>query len=262
MALGAVICLLFGTPSFAATVNVGDTILFSFASGHLSGFNGGAFTVNDTTSGFQWNSFCVEMNEYINLSGEFSVASVGSAAINGGLGNSGSPGPIAKSGSSDPISSQTAFLYYKYATGTITGITGAGTGAQQKALQNVFWYLENEIASLPTDSDGFGDTYLALANTAEAGKYYGVAVVNPTYPNGTLAQSQLVYVPEAGALLLFGTRLGWSRRVSESASDAVSSTSKLANKDGALRGPFLFTPPGTHSSRSSILGSCNSVLAG
>ena len=207
IALGATICLLFGASSFAATVSPGDTIRFSFASGHLSGFNGGAFLITDTTSGFAWNSFCVEMNEYIDFSTNFNVASVGASAVNGGLGNSGTPGPIVKVGSSDPISSQTAFLYYKYATGVIAGVTGAGTGDQQKALQNVFWYLENEIASLPTDAYGYGAAYFALANTAEAGKYYGVAVVNPTYPDGRLAQSQLVYVPEAGALLLFGTGL-------------------------------------------------------
>ena len=211
IALGAVFCLLFVAPSFAATVSVGDTIQFSFGSGHLPGFDGGAFIAQDTTSGFRWNSFCLEMNEYIDLSGNFSVASVGASADNGGVGNSGTPGVMTKVGNSDPISSQTAFLYYKYATGGIAGITGAGTGMQQMALQNVFWYLENEIASLPSDPGGFGAAYLALAKTADAENYYGVAVVNPTYPNGTLAQSQLVYVPvsvpEAGTLILFGTGL-------------------------------------------------------
>jgi hypothetical protein len=49
--------------------------------------------------------------------------------------------------------------------------------------------------------------FLALANNAEAGRYYGVAVANIAFPDGRLAQSQLVYVPEAGALLLFGTGL-------------------------------------------------------
>lgn len=207
IAFGAALCILPGAPSFAATVNVGDTIQFSFAPNHPYGFNGGAFTASDTTSGFTWYSFCVEKNEYIDLSSPFFVDSISGTAWNGGLGVSPTPGtalPGTAPGGGDPISSQTAYLYSLYATGGL-GFTGAGTAAQQTALQNVFWYLENEIVGPLTTT--LETDYLALANTAEAGNYYGVAVVNPKYLNGTRAQSQLVYVPEAGALLLFGTGL-------------------------------------------------------
>lgn len=214
IALGAALCLLIGAPSFAAGITPGDTLRFSFAAGHLSGFNGGAFTVTDTTSGFAWNSFCLEYNEYIDFSSTFSVSSIGPSAINGGVGNSGTPGLMTKVGNIDPISSKTAYLYYRYATGGIAGVSGAGTGVQQKALQNVFWYLENEISSLPTtDTGGYAAAFLAIANSAQAGNYYGVQVLNPVYNNRTHtpAQSQLVYipvsVPEAGALLFFGTGL-------------------------------------------------------
>jgi hypothetical protein len=208
IALGAVVCLLFGTSSFAATVNVGDTLRFSFAPNHPTGFNGGAFTAADTTSGFSWYSFCVEKNEYIDLTSPFIVESISGTAWNGGLGVSPTPGtalPGTPPGTGDPISSRTAYLYSLYATGGL-GFTGPGSAAQQQALQNVFWYLENETATLP--GTALETNYLAIATSvADNGELYGVAVVNPKYLNGTRAQSQLVYVPEAGALLLFGTGL-------------------------------------------------------
>jgi hypothetical protein len=210
IALGAVFCLLFGAPSFAATVTVGDTIRFDWAPGHQGGFNGGAFTATVTAPvpGFSWYSFCVEKNEYINIPGtSFIVDSISGTAWNGGLGvldplTGINPAP----GTGDPISSQTAYLYSLYATGGL-GLTGpAGDPAQQTALQNVFWYLENEITTLPSGTLETQYYNLATSVASNSG-FYGVAVVNPTYLNGTPAQSQLVYVPEAGALFLFGTGL-------------------------------------------------------
>jgi hypothetical protein len=208
IALGVALSLLLGAPSFAATVNVGDTIRFSFAPNHSSGFNGGAFTATDTSSGFSWYSFCIEKNEYIALTSPFIVNSISGTAWNGGLGISSIPGtalPATPPATGDPISSRTAYLYSLYATGGL-GFTGPGSAAQQEALQNVFWYLENEITVGPSNALEilYFNTAISVANN---GELYGVAVVNPNYSNGTRAQSQLVYVPEAGALLLFGTGL-------------------------------------------------------
>jgi hypothetical protein len=206
---GATFFLLLGATSFAATVNVGDTIRFAFAPGHPSGFNGGAFAATDTTSGFSWYSFCLEKNEFLDFTSSFTVNSISDTAWNGGYGVSPAPGtplPGTPPVTGDPISSRTAYLYSLYATGGL-GFTGAGSAAQQQALQNVFWYLENEITSLTTGNT-LETNYLNIASSvANDGNLYGVAVVNPTYLNGKKAQSQLVYVPEAGALLLFGTGL-------------------------------------------------------
>jgi len=209
IALGVTLCLLLGAPSFAATVNVGDAIQLSFAPGHQDGFNGGAFTAT-TDKGFSWYSFCVEKNEYIDFSTPFPfrVYDISGNALKGGLGVS-DPGTTLHSpapGTLDPISSQTAYLYSLYATGGLALIGPAGDAAQQTALQNVFWYLENEIATLPggTLENRYYNLATSVANNSGS---YGVAVVNIAWPNGSLAQSQLVYVPEAGTLILFGTGL-------------------------------------------------------
>ena len=198
--MGAVFFLLFAASSFAAVVNPGDTIRFSSAPGRNTGFSGGAFEITDSTSHSSWYTFCLEYNEHISFGTNYIVDSVGPAAINGGVAG----------GNPDFISSQTAYLYYQYATGGISGLSGPGTGDQQKALQYVFWWLEEEIPALPTSESpavlAFITQYKAIAEGALNGQFYGVRVVNPVIGT-TASQSQLVYVPEAGALLLFGTGL-------------------------------------------------------
>ena len=49
--------------------------------------------------------------------------------------------------------------------------------------------------------------YLQIAQQATSGQYYGVLVVNPVTLAGVPGQSQLVYVPEPGSLLLLGSGL-------------------------------------------------------
>jgi hypothetical protein len=162
----------------------------------LSG-GGGAFLITDTTSKSSWYTFCLERDEYISFGTIYKVGSVGPAAVEGGMGG---PNP-------DPISEQTAYLYYLYATGGL-GLTGeAGSKEQQAALQYAFWFLEDELAvgTKRTDLSSLTQSYLGIADVALAtpGQFYGVRVVNPVY--GTTAkQSQLVYVPEPGTFLLLG----------------------------------------------------------
>lgn len=195
IATTAVLCLLLGAPTFAAVVNPGDTVSFTFAPNHAGGFAGGAFLAYDSTTHSSWYAFCLEYNEHIYLGTNYIADSIGLAAVNGGVGG----------GNPDYISSQTAYLYYLYATGGLAGVTGAGTGEQQAALQNVFWFLENEIGALPENT--LTAEYLAIAQGAAENQFYGVMVVNPVTSSGGLGQSQLVYVPEPGTLMLLGTGL-------------------------------------------------------
>ena len=197
LAAGAVFCLLSGAPSTAAVVNPGDTISFSSAPHRDTGFAGGAFKVTDATSGSGWYSFCLEYNEYISFGPAYTVETVVPYATAGGVGGG--------TGGRDYISSQTAYLYSLYATGGL-GFTDDGSKEQQTALQKVFWWLEGEIPTKPTDPLSLG--YFGLIEgIQEDGQLYGVLVVNPLTLAGVPSQSQLVYVPEPGAFLLLGSGL-------------------------------------------------------
>ena len=203
LVFAALFGLMSSAPSLAAIVNPGDSIVFSAATnrdGGLSG-GGGAFQITDTTSGSSWYSFCLERNEYISFGNTYKVGSIGLEAVNGGYGG----------GNPDPISLQTAYLYYRYATGGL-GFTGPGSAVQQAALQYAFWFLEDELAigTKSTDLSSLTQYYLGIADLADpatAGQYYGVRVVNPVTLAGVPSQSQLVYVPEPGTFLLLGSGL-------------------------------------------------------
>ena len=99
-----------------------------------------------------------------------------------------------------------AYLYEKFATGTLAGYNyGAGRAGSAAQLQNAFWMLEGEIAY------SNANLFIALVEGqfGQAGAiadYTGgsVKVLNLTLPNGTRGQDQLVYVPEPTTFMLLG----------------------------------------------------------
>ena len=177
-----------------------NSVTVTWADNHSP--EGGAFTMTPN-NGLAFNTFCVEMNQYVNVGSTYTY--VVANAADGGVANYNN-GNVT-SGGPDPVSIGSAWLYSSFRNGTLPGFTG--TEQQQEQLQNTFWYLENEI----TDRSGTGN-YLSLVQSAlpgvdlmsDANGAYGVDVWNLFDGDGNPCQSQLGIqsVPEGGSTLLMG----------------------------------------------------------
>jgi len=186
---------------FAYSVNEGDIIKLYDGPGTTGG---GEFQVYDDNGNYLFNTFCLETDEYIRLgsSYQYEVESITNEAIEGG---SGGPSP-------DPLNPMTAYLYYNFAMGTLTGynystnpIDMAEHVSDANALQQAIWYIEGETL-------GVNNYFVTLATTAGWTDTGNVAVmnlvwVNPTTGSVLLRQDQLILVPEPNTLLLLGAGL-------------------------------------------------------
>jgi hypothetical protein len=230
--------LLFATlPASADTI--AGVVTAQRVSGHYAGV-GGEFTLNPTLlsnsaysseasgkGGAGWEgsfqTFCVEYDEFILppntlnaiLSTTFLDGTEGSKALLGG----------ANTNSGDNLDAMTAYLYTRFATGTLDDIgyvytPGSGRNASAQALQNTIWKIEQEITSALTGlaqtlyDNAWEATHLGADNQITWSGIGNVRILNLYNPaNGANSQDQLyltaapVPLPATawvGGLLLIG----------------------------------------------------------
>lgn len=184
----------------------------------LGNYSGKAKNIGGTTNTFQ--SFCLEMHEYLYGNTRYDVT-LNTAAVYGG-----GPDHGAVDGK-DPISVGTAWLYYNFAKGTLAGyMYDSGETAREAsalALQKAIWYLEGEITDSEFTGSSFYDAAFSMFGsyvnkdngivTEDQRKlYFPVMVANLWVPghvgqDGYQRQDQLVVTPIPSALYLLGAGL-------------------------------------------------------
>jgi len=171
---------------------------FNIAPSDLPGVSGyvSSTLIDNRYHKLGFETFCLETGEFVTIPGTYNAV-INSKAI---MGNNSPNG--------DPISVGTAWLYDQFARGVLTGYNytpGADRIASADLLQRTIWWLEGETGY--SDPGGTFSTQVKLVPnyTENNDGYYPVAVLNLTVPGTeTLAQDQLVRVPEPGILILLG----------------------------------------------------------
>jgi hypothetical protein len=160
-----------------------------FTATPVTGFAGITGQAADLGAG-SFETFCLERNENFNPGGTFSYT-INTFASQGGVGGQ---DPVGSG--QDPLDARTAYLYFNFRMGTLTGFDyGAGRLASAGALQDAIWFIENE--------GGANNAFVALADAAvNSGAWTGlgpVRVLNLSSANHPYAQDQLTIIPAPGA---------------------------------------------------------------
>ena len=101
-----------------------------------NGINGGGAFNWEADDGYHFASFCLEKNEYITPGNTYAIEDITNGATAGGIGG---PNP-------DPISNETAWLFWNFSQGTLAGYNSSSS-TMQAGLQNLIWEGEEEISS-------------------------------------------------------------------------------------------------------------------
>lgn len=154
-----------------------------------------------------FETFCLEASEQYRPGNNYNFT-INVGAVQGGQSGQTVPG-------FDPLDARTAYLYFNFRMGTLSGFdySAAGRAASAEALQKAIWYIEGET--------GVNNAFVALADAAvSGGQWVGIGNVrvlnlsDSEFPN---AQDQLTIIrdiptPGAGVLALVGLIAASRRR--------------------------------------------------
>lgn len=170
----------------------------------------GIYTEDTSLATSKFQTFCVEnspspFTENILLNRTYQAA-LNDEAVYGGV------GPVG-----DPVSKGTAYLYFQFVTGNLSGYNYNGTEAQRELsagyLQNTIWMLEGENYSIAAGNPYPGlvagisgytnDNYDATTGL----RAYPVFVANLTIGSQRYQDVLVVATPIPGAIWLLGSGL-------------------------------------------------------
>ncbi len=199
-------------PASAGYVLTGDKVSLKTLIANPSG--GGPYLMDvQDPSRTDFETFCLERNEYFVPGNTVYDVTVGSAAMKGGIAG----------GSPDPLDGRTAYLYKAYRLNELAGsisyeknssvysFNWTDSDSDKIAVQDAIWYLENELTSTGASSSkasilvGWLDS-LSAVDLAAALDHVRVANLWAEGHAGELAhakQSQLTLVPEPASVAVW-----------------------------------------------------------
>lgn len=170
-------------------ISVGDRISFT---SYDTSTGGGEFNWTSQDDGYSFQSFCVETHEFVSPNKWYYVGEISDSA----------------SSTTNPLSDQTAWLYWNFANGTLPGYNGVNN---QTELQKLIWSIETSqnytYTNLMTDWDNLyaASTWTNNGRVRVANLYKDFDSSTGIYSGS--AQDALIkatHTPEPTTMILFG----------------------------------------------------------